>query len=768
MSGWSRAAWPVVAVLALAAAADAGSRMTYVIPLKGPVDDALVESFHERAREARRPTKSKGVVNADGDLETHYEHRRAELILVDLQTTGGSLDAALALAAWIRDLENWNVDTVALVHGPGSPATTLLALACDKLLMAADAKLVPLDPAKFVPPAEPKTKARIHKALEKFAKHRPRYLPLFKALVEPSADLQAVEFAQRPGQWEFMTTAEFRKRLAATEEAFTNVSIAKAGSLPTLTAETATRIRLAEGTAATPGAAANQLQIAGKDLQVLGSPKAPRPAAKKAPAEAAPRAIVGEPHAPGEIHDQGPVVFIPLDGMVGKGWRDSVERRVRKAKELGAALLVFEIDTYGGYVKYAFEVSSQLFAIRDTRTVAYVNDKAISAGSIISVACDEIVMHRGSLLGDCQIVTQQGEAVRREKADTVLRADFRKLCEGKYNTALVEAMVNEDYEVYECKKHDGTLEWISGKDHGNLTPAEREQYVSLKKVITDEQLLTMTATEAHKYGFSKLTVNSRDELLDYYRVADRERVTLAWHWSEAFVRWLDVVAPLLLSLGILGIIIELKTPGFGVFGIVGLLLVGVFFYGKYASNLAEVWEILLFFAGVALLAVEIFILPGFGICGVLGLICMVASILLSLQQFVIPAKPFEWEQFNWNVTQLGMVVVGVFVGVFLVSRYLHRTPYFGKLVLAAAPPATAETAVSIAVSPPPSAEAEAERAGELVGKQGVALTKLRPAGRAEIDGEPLDVATEGDFIDAGEPVEIAEVHGNRIIVRRAT
>ncbi|NQT50906.1 hypothetical protein HQ576_02585, partial [bacterium] len=471
----------------------------------------------------------------------------------------------------------------------------------------------------------------------------------------------------------------------------------------------------------------------------------------------------GKPHAPGDLRKAGPVVVIPLTGMVGDGWQHSIERRLREAEKLKPALIIFEMDTYGGKLMNAFEISNTLFDIQQPRTVAFINRKAISAGAFIAVAADEIIMRHGSTLGDCQIVSQEGEAVRKEKLDTVLRADFRKFCRGKYPTALAEAMVMEDYEVYECVTADGKTEYVKGQDFDGLTPAERERFATTKKIIDNRTLLTMTDTEAQRYGFSQKSVRTLDEVLEHYGMAGREVVELPMNWSESLVRTLDMIGPLLLTLGILGIIIELKTPGFGVFGLAGLALVTVFFLGKHAAGLAETWEILLFFAGVALLAVEVFVLPGFGIAGISGLLCIVASIVLSAQKFVVPAKPWEWEQFNWNLTQLGLVCIGVFVGAILVGKYLHKAPYVGRFILATPPTATSESVLA-----PPSAAEEAQQAATLVGKRGEAVTLLRPAGRIEVDGEPLDVVTEGDFIHPGEPVEICGVRGNRIVVRRAT
>jgi len=164
----------------------------------------------------------------------------------------------------------------------------------------------------------------------------------------------------------------------------------------------------------------------------------------------------------------------------------------------------------------------------------------------------------------------------------------------------------------------------------------------------------------------------------------------------------------------------------------------------------------------------VFVTPGFGVLGTAGLVLMFVSVLLSLQGFALPSTPGQWSDFRWSVVQLGIATALVFAGAVLIGRYLHRTPYLGKIILAAPPPSTAPTAVTESVSPPPSPKEEERRARELVGKRGKALSTLRPAGRAEIDGEPLDVVTDGDFIAEGEPVEVAAVHGNRVIVRRAT
>ncbi|NQT86597.1 hypothetical protein HQ560_07530, partial [bacterium] len=511
------------------------------------------------------------------------------------------------------------------------------------------------------------------------------------------------------------------------------------------------------------GAVAGTFHVPGSLLVVLEQKGA------ATPAPTATRDRAAKPRER-DIPKTGPIVIIPLDGMVGEGMRHSVERRLREAAALEPALLVFEMDTYGGILASALSIADSIFDLEKPHTIAFVNDKAISAGALISVACDEIIMTRGSEIGDCQVVSGGGEKVGSEKIDTVLRARFRTFCDGKYPLALSEAMVSQETEIYQVTTRDGATEFLTGEQWENLTAAERESYApgSEKKILSDTRLLTMTDKEAAQYGFSTETVKGRSGLIDALGLSAREQVVLDWTWSELLVRWLDSVGPLFLTLGILGIIIELKTPGFGIPGIVGLCLIAVFFLGKNAAGLADAWEIMLFGIGVALLAVEVFLIPGFGFVGLAGLLCMAASVILALQPFTVPQSTADWSMFEVNVMSLGMVTLGVFIGALLIGRYLHKAPYLGKLVLASPPPSTSPTATSRSVLSMPTQQAADERASELVGRQGKAISLLRPAGRAEFDGEPMDVVTQGDFIQAGEPIEICEVHGNRVVVARRT
>lgn len=744
-------AFVAVAPSLLAADAPEGRNAAHV-PLRGRVDEFLVESFHQRLAEALRVAKP-------------------SLVVLELQTETGAVGPALAIANAVEALRRESIETVALVREPGSASDTLVALACDKLFAAEQGRLVPLAPAAFTPPASAEDRRKLSEALEAFSARRPRLRAFYQALADPSAEVYLVAFEGRESQPAFYLAEDFRKLQAAPPSPIVRSErVAAPNKPPKLGAADLERLGLSGGTLKSAEEAAARLGVPLPNLLAFrpkGEPTAPAPPARGDATQKTPRA---KPKPDGDK-----VVFIKLDSMVGEGMLYSVRRRLATAKGMNPALVVFEMDTLGGALHPALQIADLIFGFTQCPTVAWVNREAISAGALISVACSEIVMQESSVMGDSAVVEgASGEMLRSEKIDSYLRARFLNFCEGKYPGALVEAMVTIGTEVYELETLDGRFEYLTANDYQNLlrSPEQFARYKdprSAKKVLESGKLLTMNEKQARHFGFSSATIRSREELLGFYGLAGREMVTLEWTWSEKLVRWLDLVGPFLLSLGVLGILIELKTQGSssGLFALIGLAFIALFFFGKYAAGLAEVWEILLFFVGLVLLAIEVFVTPGFGVLGVSGLALMLVSVLLSFQGFTLPTTAGEWVDFRSSIVQMGVAAALVFVGVLLLGRYLHRAPYLGKMILAAPPPSTAPTAVTEAVSPAPSPAEEQRRSRELVGKRGKALSLLRPAGRAEFDGEPLDVVTEGDFIAAGEPVEIAAVQGNRVVVRRA-
>ncbi len=467
------------------------------------------------------------------------------------------------------------------------------------------------------------------------------------------------------------------------------------------------------------------------------------------------------PAADAERHT---VVVIPMEGLIDRGLYDSLIRRIEEAREHDPALLVFKIDTYGGLVDAAIEITDEIGGIEEPKTVAFIPAKALSAGAMIAMGAREIVLTPVSSIGDAMpiAVSPEGPVPVGEKVESPTRAMFRKYAQrNSYPEALLEAMVTVELEVIEVVYEDGTVEYMLSGDFEGLSEDERDKIERSRTVVRQGEILTLTASEALQYGIARFVVSDMDELLSSYDLADAEVITLHVNWSEAMVRWLNEpsVASVILLLGILGIYMEFRVPGFGLPGTVGIVCFAIFFFSKHLSGMAGNLEILIFVMGIALLAVEIFVIPGFGITGFLGITLVFVSLALAFVPPNITTAPADIDYLAKAGTYFVAAMVGaIAIGAFL-TRLLPHTPVVGKLYLG---------------SPEPESVAHAEGAGlttgkgDLLGKTGTAETPLRPAGRARIDGEYYDVTTQGDRVAGGEKIEVIKISGNNIIVRRVS
>lgn len=460
------------------------------------------------------------------------------------------------------------------------------------------------------------------------------------------------------------------------------------------------------------------------------------------------------------------VAVIPIIGNIDFGLQKSVERRVAEALASDADLFIFEMDTYGGEVIVAAEIGDRINNIKSETegrvfTLAYVDKKAISAGALISLANQQIVMKDSTTLGDCQPImfspqTQTMEPAP-EKMETMVRALMRKYAQSNgYPEILCEAMVNVDLEVYRVTYEDGTQVYLSKQDYDEL-PQEVRDSAKRERIVEEGELLTMSSGEAKDMGFSKATVRDLDEAVSLYAEPGAPVVRYETNWSEEMVRVLGspALSSILLMVGIFALYMSFKMPGMGVPEAVALSCFAIIFLSKYLTGLANVVEILVFLAGVTLLLVEIFVIPGFGIVGIAGILCIFISLVLGFQSFTFPENSFQAQFLIKNL----MVIFGSFVAAtilfMLLVRFMPNAPLFGRLVLQKAQTAESGYVVGSAT----------ERA--LVGRQGTAIGPLRPSGRAEIAGETMLVVSDGEYIEPGTKIVVAEVSGNRVLVRKA-
>lgn len=410
-------------------------------------------------------------------------------------------------------------------------------------------------------------------------------------------------------------------------------------------------------------------------------------------------------------------------GMIDPGLTAFVERAVEDANAAGVDALVFEIDTFGGRVDAATVIRD---AILDTEplTIAFINRRAISAGALISLACDKIVMVKGGSIGASTPVSGTGEKAG-DKYVSVMRAEMRATAErtGR-DVEIAEAMVDERIDIPGFSEEAGR-------------PA------------------TLTTDQALHYRVADETAETLREALEIYDLQDAEIVEIEINWAEVVVRFLThpVITSILLSVAVFGLIAEVRTPGWGLGGTLALVALSLFFGSHLIVRLAEWDELLLFVVGLVLLVVEIAFIPGFGFVGLAGVLCMAASLMLTR----LPS--FQWwsiDQVSAVVGQMALSMILGIIGSVILLKSLPRIGAFNRLILGS------RTAASDGyVSAPTEGDAD------LVGQEGVTLSELRPVGIGLFGGRRLDIIAEGEYIDEQTAVKVIEARGSRIVVRPA-
>ncbi|MBX2852054.1 MAG: hypothetical protein KTR15_09950 [Phycisphaeraceae bacterium] len=510
----------------------------------------------------------------------------------------------------------------------------------------------------------------------------------------------------------------------------------------------------------------------------------------------------------------GLVAVIEIDGPIFyDNQLDSLKRRTDRAIQDGADLIVFDLDTPGGRLDLALDISSYIRTL-PVPTVAWVDDQALSAGILIGSACDELVMSRASLTGDCApIIPGENLApTERAKALSPLLAEFRANAADNYNGttttdyALFHAMCALGVEVYQVKhKITGEVRLVSQADYAVMvdgqspvdaagigqsstsaldTPDELQQvgkpvvtvtdasevgqWELIKQIHNGTTLLTMNEIESLDAGLSRATVSTEAELKTLYGAGNVQRYEETW--SESLVAFLvnPMVRAALLLLGIVGLLLEYFSPGLFVPGIVGLAAFAVLIGAPFLVGLAQTWHLLLIVGGVALVVYEMFTMTTFGVLAVIGLLMFIAGLVLSGVQTASNGLPTSGSARQVMITSLafvGAIVMTVPI-LFVMTKYFGSLPLLNKLVLTDSQTASLATAGGIEVPHQRVSGDEVVGGGKVKpGMTGVVTrTGLRPAGNIEIDDQLIDVTSSGGFVEPGTTVRVLEVHGNMITV----
>ncbi|QQE13536.1 hypothetical protein JD969_08790 [Planctomycetota bacterium] len=519
------------------------------------------------------------------------------------------------------------------------------------------------------------------------------------------------------------------------------------------------------------------------------------------------------------------IAIIPVESEIYDFVKTSMERRVQRAIDAGASLIVFEFDTYGGVLTSAIEIAK---FIKDpvkvpVQTIAWVNNKAYSAGILIASATDEIIMSPASTMGDCAPILpgQNLSPTERAKALSPLLEEFRDNArEAGLDYAPFHAMCVIGVEVYYIQNpttgqrhlvNQADYAWMVqgnefdtsiykedpysvGAVNYNLAQVNNPNTKGTWKPVTalpsgarlpnglvhaGNTLFTVNQTRAKDIGLSRATIATQAELKQHYAAA--QVTVIPQTWSEEISAFLTkpLIRGFLVMALLVGAYMEFQSPGLGIAGAVSVLALIALLAPPFVVGLAEVWHIVMFFLGFLLLVVELAFTPTFGLLGIVGIVMMLAGLILS----VVPTGggpsfgPVDFPaSVQWNSVMSS--TMGILGGTFLacicmyfITRYFGRIPIINRLILQddlALENSGGRGMFGLTGQQEGVSGDEVLGYGNVnIGKIGKAVTDLRPAGTVDFNGDKVDVITRGDWISTNAEVRVIEVQGNLITVEKA-
>jgi membrane-bound serine protease (ClpP class) len=424
--------------------------------------------------------------------------------------------------------------------------------------------------------------------------------------------------------------------------------------------------------------------------------------------------------------------------------------------------VILDIDTPGGRGDVMARMSKTLIECR-VPTVAFVSNWALSAGAFIAMSAERIYMApravmgaaRGYIPGPGGLPAELPEHIE-EKMASANRAQFRALAQSRgYPPALAEAMADESIEV-KMVIYDGRVQYLKTDEIATLEedPLAKDKLKIIETVSPKGRLITFTGKEAVKYRMARQIAENLEAVLAAENLSGAAQIRAEMSWADKVVAALTAPGGLMLLvlIGFGCVWVEIRIPGFGFFGTLAVIAFILVFASQFLVGNAKAIEILLFLVGVALLTIEVFVTPGFGFIGGAGILCVFVSLVLAAQPFVVPSEPWQYDLLRVNLLASVGGIAGSFVIMLIAAWLLPNTPAFRRLMLETSqrPEAGFHTGVK-------------EGQG-LVGKTGVLLTALRPAGKLEIDDQTYSVVSESEFVDAGHRARVIRVDGPRIVV----
>jgi len=398
------------------------------------------------------------------------------------------------------------------------------------------------------------------------------------------------------------------------------------------------------------------------------------------------------------------VYVVSIKGTIDLGLSSYIQRALEEAILNKAKAVILEIDTFGGRVDAATQIRDKIINL-NIPSVAFIKNRAWSAGALIALSAKYILMDKSASIGAAE--PQPAD----EKNISALRAEFSSTAQSRGRSEkIAAAMVDKDIEI--------------------------------ENIIEKDKILTLNAEQAIKLNFVDGIVLNIEEILNFLNLKDVKIKYISPNWAENVSRFVTnpIVSSLLLSIGFLGLIIEFWTLGWGIAGTIGIISLSLFFGGHTIVGLAG-WEaIILFLVGFSLLLAEIFLIPGFGLAGIGGIIAILTSIFLTYGNII---------QATYSI----LIAVSLsIVGFFILIRYIPSTRTWRKFILFT----QQEKELGYTVG--------TKEFKRLIGKEGIAITPLRPSGIAEVNDKKLNVITRGEYVDSNTKIKVISIEGNKIVV----
>lgn len=689
------------------------------------ITEPITHETLERVRASTRQLVNRSTGAAQGKSPILvFEFRPGES-----QPGASEFGASYDLASYIMKNLGGAKLTVAYVPEPLKGYAAIAALACDEIVMGSEASLGPITPEGETPRRD------IRGNLRELALSKQRDPDLLLGMLDPDADLRAVRTDDKQVHYLLAEgLPEFRK----THHVIEDQPAWEGGQRGVLTARRAREEGFSKLTAD------NRAEVAGT-YRLAGRSTANDP-------------TLGQALRP---------VWIRIDGLIDTHAKSYISRRLEQARQERVNLVFLEIDSPGGLDTAADSLADTLAGLKDMKTVAYV-ERAEGVATLVALACHDIVFHKGAKFGAVkQVVTGKNDRPTQLSPPQVVTLAKRAayLAEQKgHSPAVARAMVDPEAVLVQATdtKTGAAAFVLQGQ-----VEAEPGRYVDVqvRKSADDsgEPLAVEANDDDSAFGLGQV-VKDPEEFKALYGLRGKMIRVDGPTWVDSLVTILTdpFVSWVLLFIGLFMLVLELKLPGIGLPAITSALAFLLFFWSHYLSGTADQLEIILFLVGLVCLGLELFVFPGFGVFGMSGILLILTSIVMASHTFVWPTQEYEYREMGYTLLQVTLAMAAVGGGAVVLARYFPSLPLFNRLVLKPEPwtgfgdedPTTK-----------PSIEGF-DSFAYLIGETGRTTTPLRPSGKARFGDMLIDVTADGFFIEPDSLVEVIDVQGSRVIVKR--